>query len=193
METTGYQTKVFHAFTDYLHEVEQLVEQHATSGPQQTEALAEFTRLNFSRMKRVYKTFQPSEDVVARLSKQGKCRWTIITEAWCGDAAQSVPVLARLAEVNPNCTLSIVYRDENLELMDRFLTNGGRAIPILIIEDANGNVIHHWGPRPAALQTRFMEGKNAGIPKEELQLMIQEWYNHDKGESTAAEIAAMLS
>lgn len=193
METTSSQTKVFHAFSDYLHEVEQLVEQHATSGPQQTEALAEFTRLNFSRMKRVYKTFQPSDEVIAKLNEQGKCAWTIVTEAWCGDAAQTVPVMARLAEINPNCTLKIVYRDENPELIDRFLTNGSRSIPILIVEDANGQVLNHWGPRPSALQNKFIEGKKAGIPKGELQLMSQEWYNHDKGESTAAEIAKIIS
>lgn len=192
METTGSPTKVFHAFSDYLHEVEQLVERHATSGPQQTEALVEFTKLNFSRMKRIYKTYRPADEIVEKLIKRGKCRWTIITEAWCGDAAQTVPVLARLAEINPSCALNIVYRDENPELIDRFLTNGSRSIPILIVEDANGHVQNHWGPRPAALQNKFMEGKKAGIPKAELQLMSQEWYNLDKGKSTAAEIALNL-
>ncbi len=185
--------QVFHSFPEYLDAVEQLVNQKATSGPQQTEALIDFTRLNLSRMKRVYKTFKPSETVLETLRGMASCTLTLLTEAWCGDAAQTTPVIARLAEAIPNCRFSIVYRDENLSLMDRFLTNGSRSIPMLILEDSNGNVVNHWGPRPAALQHKFMEGKNAGTPKAELQLMSQEWYNSDKGKSTEAELATMLS
>lgn len=193
MEQQILNPQVFHSFPEYLSAVEALVNRKATSGPQQTEALIDFTRLNLSRMKRVYKTYKPSESELVALRGMASCSLTLITEAWCGDAAQTTPVIARLAECIPNCRFSIVYRDENPELMDRFLTQGSRSIPMLILNDAPTSSPKRWGPRPAELQAQFIAGKKAGIAKESLQLMAQEWYNRDKGQSTAAEVLALLA
>ena len=59
--------------------------------------------------------------------------WLVLTEAWCGDAAQSLPIINKMAEVSDNITLRLILRDENLDVMDQFLQNGrSRSIPKLI-------------------------------------------------------------
>jgi thiol-disulfide isomerase/thioredoxin len=181
------------SYADYLAFCENLVAQNANSGLAQSEALANFTKLNVSRMKRVYKTFLPDAKVVESLRGSSASQWFVITESWCGDAAQSLPVFARLAETLPEVKINIVLRDENPELIDAFLTNGGRSIPKVLFTNETGEIIHHWGPRPQVLQQLFLKEHNAGIPHEQSVLMLQEWYNNDKGQHVSQEVAQLLS
>jgi hypothetical protein len=181
------------SYADYFAFCENLAAQNANSGPNQTEALANFTKLNISRMKRVFKTFQPAASVAATLRGKVASRWIVITESWCGDAAQSLPVIARLAAIIPEVKLDIVLRDENPELIDAFLTNGGRSIPKVLFGDDSGEILHHWGPRPKVLQEAFLLEHNAGVPHDQSVLMMQEWYNKDKGSEVTKEILQLLS
>ena len=180
------------SYAEYFAFCENLVVENSNSGPKQTEALTNFTKLNVSRMKRVYKTVQPEASRVESLRGKLVSRWVVITESWCGDAAQSLPALARLAEAIPEVKFDIVLRDENPELIDAFLTNGGRSIPKALFMDANGEILHHWGPRPQVLQEAFLAEHNAGIPHEQSVLMMQDWYNNDKGANVAQEILALI-
>ena len=156
-----------------------------TTGPEQKEDLIHYTKLNAQRSKRITKTttINPQlSDVVKSLPKQ---TWILITETWCGDAANSVPVIGQLAELNPEIDLRIVLRDENLEFMDRFLTKGGRSIPKLIAVNDSNNVLYTWGPRPEELQKIYWDWRESEdrVPYSEFHLVIQKWYNDNKSQA----------
>jgi hypothetical protein len=111
----------------------------------------------------------------------------VIAEDWCGDASSTIPVLARLAEAAPGLELRLIRRDEHPELMNRYLTNGTRSIPIVIALDQHFREIGHWGPRPEVLQAWVMANRPM-IPKPELYPKVRAWYARDRGESTLREV-----
>lgn len=113
----------------------------------------------------------------------------VLAEGWCGDASSSIPVVARFAEAVPGFELRILRRDEHPELMDRYLTNGSRSIPIVVVLDESFHELGHWGPRPSALQSWVMANRLT-IPKPELYPQVRSWYARDRGESTLREILA---
>jgi len=114
-------------------------------------------------------------------------RWLVIAEDWCGDASNTVPVLARFVEATPGYDLRILKRDEHPEIMDRYLTNGSRSIPIVIALDVEGKVLGHWGPRPRELQDWVLENKPR-MPSDELYRHVRRWYAKDRGETTLREV-----
>jgi hypothetical protein len=111
----------------------------------------------------------------------------VIAEDWCGDASNTIPFLAHWANITPGVSLRIVRRDLNLDVMDRYLTNGSRSIPIVIVLDEQFNELGSWGPRPKELQAWVMANR-ATIPKSELYPQVRKWYARDKGETTLREI-----
>ncbi len=135
------------SYSQYNLLFKQLVEDGSTTGEQTLEK-NNYTKLNFSRTKRLDKTAEISKahiDIFKNISD--KQTWLVISEPWCGDAAQTLPFLNKIAHLSKNIDLKILLRDENLELMDKFLTNGSRSIPVVIMLDENLNVFHTWGPR----------------------------------------------
>ena len=112
-----------------------------------------------------------------------------ITEQWCGDAAQTIPVVEKLKSLFPNLETYYVLRDENLPLMDAFLTNGARNIPkLLLLEADQMGLLATWGPRPKALNKKVDEWKfQYGGMTEEVKVEIQKWYNQDRSVSTQKE------
>ena len=180
----------------YLDLVEDVVAQNSTTGPNQSESMVGYTRLNFKRMKRVYKTTVITPELAEAAARlRTPCFWIVLTEAWCGDAAQSIPVLAKLAELNKNIELKLLLRDEHLDLMTKYLTDGARAIPKLIwITKENFQEIATWGPRPAPAQELLKTYK--GNPEEtydEFSEKLQRWYNQDKSETLQLEMLSMIS
>ncbi|HYC31896.1 MAG TPA: thioredoxin family protein [Gemmatimonadales bacterium] len=117
----------------------------------------------------------------------GPRRLLVIAEDWCGDAVNTVPVLARLAAAIPGLELRIIQRDTNPEVMDRYLTNGSRSIPIVIALDEELREIGHWGPRPTELQAWVMANRST-MPKAELYPKVRTWYARDRGETTVREV-----
>lgn len=117
-------------------------------------------------------------------------RLLALTEDWCGDAANTVPVLARWAEHAASVELRLLRRDEHPELMNRYLTNGSRSIPIVIVLDSDFNELGHWGPRPAELQAWVMANKGI-IAKSELYPQVRRWYSRDRGNATLREVLAV--
>jgi len=115
----------------------------------------------------------------------------VITEDWCGDAANTVPVLAKLGDEADRLETRLIKRDENPDVMDRYLTNGARSIPIAILLNAEFEEIGHWGPRPSELQQWVMDNKDT-IPIEERYPLVRRWYAKDKGESTLREVLELL-
>jgi hypothetical protein len=117
-------------------------------------------------------------------------RLLVIAEDWCGDASSTIPIVARFADAAPGMDLRILRRDEHPELMDRYLTNGARSIPIVIALDESFRELGHWGPRPTALQAWVLENRPL-VPKAELYPRIRRWYARDRGETTLKEVLAV--
>jgi Thioredoxin len=162
------------------------------------EEMLHYSELNIGRMLRLSRTAKISAQntfLIEKITK--KLRILVITEGWCGDAAQVMPVVHSMMQMNPNLQLDIIFRDENLEIMDRFLTNGTRSIPKYIAIDENEIVIGEWGPRPSPLLQFITEQKAEAAKDPEIQfdikLIIQKWYVSDKTLSTQNEFATWLS
>jgi hypothetical protein len=181
-------------YSTYRETIDGLLEEGKTTGANQSEAMIDYTRMSVQRMKRWDKTYNPSEDLLSVLEGySAKENWLVITEAWCGDAAQIIPALSKISESTEKITLKLIWRDENLELMDAHLTNGvARSIPILIRLDEEFNLIDQWGPRPATGQKIIMDAKannsDAKLAKQELHL----WYARNKQTELEEEIRAIL-
>lgn len=114
-------------------------------------------------------------------------RLLVIAEDWCGDASNTVPILAKLAETVPGLELRVLRRDEYPDVMDQYLTDGSRSIPIVIALGEDFRELGHWGPRPQALQDWVMANKRS-IAKADLYPRVRRWYARDRGESTIREV-----
>lgn len=118
----------------------------------------------------------------------------VIAEDWCGDASNLAPIFARFAEDSPRIELRIVKRDDYPELMDLYLTNGSRSIPIVVIMDEAFRPVGRWGPRPAELQEFVIREKRAGDrPASEIYKDARRWYARDGGETTLREVLAVMA
>ncbi|MDB4949551.1 MAG: hypothetical protein JWM27_2200 [Gemmatimonadetes bacterium] len=123
----------------------------------------------------------------------GPWRLLVISEDWCGDASNTVPVLARLAEALPGLEMRVVKRDENLPLMDRWLTGTARSIPLAVLLDADFRPVGRWGPRPAELQARVLREKAEGErAAADIYRDVRQWYARDRGETTIREVLALM-
>lgn len=123
----------------------------------------------------------------------GSWRLLVISEDWCGDASNTVPVLAKLAEELPGWDIRIVKRDENPELMDAYLTGTSRSIPLAILLRDDFTPAGRWGPRPGELQNFVLTEKKAGTrPVGEIYRGVRQWYARDRGESTVREVLALV-
>jgi hypothetical protein len=183
-------------YTAYEQLIAGLLSQGRTTGPDQSEALTHYTMLNQQRMHRLDKTtlLLPSVQTAIRSITIGQT-WLVLTEAWCGDAAQSIPVMNAMALLNPAISLRLVLRDEHPELMDRYLTNGvARSIPKLIALDTLAmEELFTWGPRPVALQELFYKMRADGVEYHHIKEELQRWYNRDRTISIQEELAALAS
>jgi L-rhamnose mutarotase len=171
------------SYEEYKTLVKNLLEEEKSTGKEQSEALTNYSILNDKRMKRLDKTVKISEDVKTSFENvKTKQKWLVLTEGWCGDAAQNLPVINKLAELNDNIDLQLVLRDDNLELMDLFLTNGGRSIPKLVVLNENNEPLSSWGPRPTTATKMVADYKEEhGKLTPEFKKDLQVWYNKDKG------------
>ncbi len=181
-------------YADYRKMINDLFELGKTTGEDHSESMLDYTKMNVHRMNRLDKTIELSDSIIEKLENvQCPVNWLLLTEAWCGDAAQNVPILAKMADASPNVNLRLVLRDENLDIMDQYLTNGGRAIPKLVILDGDYNEIATWGPRPSTVQEMVMENKRTGgMPYSEFGKVVQKWYAKDKGQTLQREMMAVI-
>ncbi|MFD2922762.1 thioredoxin family protein [Halobacillus naozhouensis] len=129
----------------------------------------------------IYDQFMVPEEDLSFFNplRSEQLRAIVITEDWCGDAMLNVPIYLRIAEAG-GIETRFLKRDENLELMDQYLTNGkSRSIPKIIVINKNGGEIFNWGPRAPKLQA-FIDKSLASLPpndagdfKEKQQEMFQ--------------------
>ncbi len=151
-------------------------------------------KLNFARSTRVEKQFVPSDELIEAVKKNSEPQlWMILTESWCCDSAQILPVLAKVSKLSNNVELRILLRDSNLEIMDKYLTNGTRSIPKLIAFNEEGNELFRWGARPVAVQQLINELKEKGLQKNEWFTELHKWYVNNRGKEIEKELLELLN
>lgn len=182
------------SYDDYRSLVSNLLIDHKSTGSDQSEALTNYSLLNDRRMKRLDKTLTLSDVTTNALHNLTTPQtWLVLTEGWCGDAAQNIPVLNKLAEESQVIDLKLVLRDEHTGLMDQFLTKGSRSIPKLISVDDNYNILFTWGPRPSEAAKMIATYKEQhGIIDAPIKEALQIWYNKNKGENLAEDLLRLL-
>ncbi|MBX2931422.1 MAG: thioredoxin family protein [Chitinophagaceae bacterium] len=176
----------------YLEGFELILNAEKPTAPYDSAEYIDYTKLNYTRLKRWLKTAILSDETKAIIGAINKPQhWTVITEHWCGDAAHIVPILYLMSSLNDNIHFTIQLRDTDSEI-DKYLTNGSKAIPILIVRDALHNDLFHWGPRPFNAQELFKTLKEKDASLEEIKEAIQVFYNNDKAEGIQKEVTALL-
>jgi len=135
----------------------------------------------------VYNLARVPDWALAAVSPETPRKLLVIAEDWCGDASNTVPIIARLVAQAPGLELRVIMRDKYPEVMDQYLTNGSRSIPIVIALDKDFEEVGHWGPRPTELQAWVMANR-ATMPKTEMYPQVRKWYARDRGETTLREV-----
>jgi hypothetical protein len=189
---------LFHSYSysEYRKLVTDLLSEGKSTGDEQSESLTHYTSLNEARMNRLEKTIKISDETISKLQHlDNHYIWLVISEGWCGDAAQILPIINKMAiESHKKVDLRIVLRDQNDDLMNHYLTNGGRAIPkVIVICKEAGIVRADWGPRPKGateLMTNYK--RDFGVIDEKIKTDLQLWYLADKGISVQEELIQIM-
>jgi hypothetical protein len=186
-----------HTYQTYREMIDELLAENKTTGSIHTEVYLDYSRMNVTRMNRLDKTAKVSSELEKVIKSIASPQiWLVITEAWCGDAAQNIPFLVKLAALNPKIELRLILRDENPELMDEYLTEGARSIPKLIVLSGDlARVMGTWGPRPESLQVRLRAYKldALGVSAKEFSEGTHLWYSKDKNESLEKELMHLFT
>ena len=162
--------------------------------PDMDPARAPFYKINLQRTRRIGKTYQVSEDLRKAVEALAEPQvWMVLTEPWSGDSAQCVPYLAIVASLSDSIRLRILQRDQNLDIMDRYLTDGSRGIPMLVVFDTAGRELFRWGPRPAEAAELFRREKAAGLDKPQILEKLHLWYARNHGRAIELELLERLS
>ena len=183
-------------YSTFRELMEDLAASGGTTGLDQKESLVNYTLMNARRMKRWDKRLNISNIEKEKISAMDrKVKWLVLTESWCGDAAPSLPVMNKFSEINPNIQLGILLRDEHMELMEHFKTNGTLSIPKLIAwDDDNSKVLGEWGPRPSKAAQWASEFKEEnGVLTAEFKEDLQRWYNADQGKNIIEDLLGVLA
>lgn len=186
------------SYDSFQNKFNNWVKDGSTSSTNPTPDKIAFTKLNWSRSQRIHHTIDLSETLKMETSKLTHTySWIVLTEAWCGDSAQNLPVIAEIAKLNPNkIKLYILLRDENLAFMDNYLTNGSMAIPKLVCIDETINKERFiWGPRPAAAQELLTQWKRdpGGKSWNDFEKELHSWYAKNKTQDIQKEFESLLN
>ena len=182
------------SYSSYRNLISDLIASGKSSGPIQSAALLNYSMLNDRRMTRLDKTIQLRQETLLTVKKIDKpITWLVLSEGWCGDAAQTLPVINKIANESDLITLKIIFRDEHEELMNYFLTNGGKSIPKLLVLNSENEVLNTWGPRPDKASKMVQDYKNKhGQLDATFKQELQVWYNKDKGVNIQENMLGLL-
>lgn len=182
------------SYSTYRTLIKGLLIEGKSTGKEQSEDLLNYSKLNDARMDRLDKTLKISEETLQALNNLTENFWLLVlAEGWCGDAAQVLPVLNKMAEASPKLNLKLVCRDENDELMNAFLTNGSKSIPKVILVNNKNEVVNSWGPRPSIATKMVQDYKEKnGTLDAEFKKELQLWYNKNKGLNIQNDIVELL-
>ena len=175
----------------------EVIEQRAAIDPSGLEGpeaeRAEFSKLNLHRVGRIRRTWLPSDELAALVARIDHPQfWMALTEPWCGDSAQSLPCLEILASSNPHLTIRYVLRDDNPGIMDKYLTDGKRGIPLLVAFDPAGTELFRWGPRPAEAQAVFDTATAEGLERSAKLEKLHLFYGRNRGRALDGEMVTVL-
>jgi hypothetical protein len=166
--------------------------------PTPDEALAKMLphyRENVARIDRIEPTINILPELQAAMQQlTGHYIWAIITEGWCGDASQTGPILEAVAQASGgHIETRYFLRDSHPDFIDKYLTNGGRAIPIAVLLHADTlTEAAVWGPRPAPLQAIMQDLKARETPFKEIVTQVHAWYDQDAARTTQQELLALV-
>lgn len=185
-----------HSYLEYRKLMADLLKDGNSTAVEQTQERTHYSELNESRMRRLDKTMNITDENRAKLKALTKRYiWLVLSESWCGDAAQILPILHKMElESKGKIEMKLVLRDENETLMNHFLTHKRKAIPkLIVIDKETGSVVGDWGPRPQGA-VNLIEAYKAefGSIDETVKANLQLWYLNDKGLSTQNEIIQLL-
>lgn len=182
----------------YRKLIDDLLAEGKTTGTTQSEGAVAITKLNVQRMRRLDKTVKLQPDLLAELEQINQpWVWLVLTEGWCGDSAQTIPVFAKITESSSNVNLRMILRSEYPELMDSYLTDGSRSIPKLICLTSELEELGTWGSRPQPGKDILQKYKKQYGDQfrdhyneftEELHL----WYGRDRTQTLQAELAESI-
>lgn len=184
-----------YSYARYRQLIDDLLTQGKTTGPQQSAELTAYTVLNVQRMSRLDKTVKLLPELAtAAAGLTDHYIGLIITEGWCGDAAQLVPVIEAVAQASAgHLRTAYLLRDDNLDLTDCYLTNGSRSIPKLVVLRADTRTeVLHWGPRPAEAQVLINQLKAEGMAHDDFIREVHAWYAHNRTQATQRELLALV-
>jgi len=185
-----------YSYDEYRELIDKLLKEGKTSGENHSESMLHYTKMNVHRMKRLDKHTGLSDEIRTRLENiERPMIWLILTEAWCGDAAQSIPIIQKMADISKKVQTRYIFRDQNLEIMDQFLTNGkSRSVPKIVVLDMKTlEVLGSWGPRPDTAQNLYDDLRNrSDIPKQTAAESLHKWYAYDNTESMQKEFLSLI-
>lgn len=176
-------------FQHYLNFFKEIIDNPTPPSPYDDPMYIDYTKLNWSRTNRWLKTGVLDEDLKNLIGKISHPQfWIVITEPWCGDAAHLVPFIELIAKLNPLVQVDYELRDTEPYRINQYLTEGSKSIPVLIVKDERGKDLFHWGPRPVEAQQLYKELVARKAEFEEMKVVLQNWYNKDKGQSIQQEL-----
>jgi len=185
-----------YSYQEYRKLIDNLLAKNKTTGDNHSEAMIHYTKMNMHRMNRLDKRAELSDSLESVLESVSRpMTWLVLTEAWCGDVAQNLPIINKMAEASDKIELKLILRDDNLNIMDQFLTNGkSRSIPKLIcLDKETKEVLGTWGPRPATAVELYGSLRNdANVPNQEAAERLHKWYADNKNEEIQQEFVDLL-
>ena len=176
--------------------VDDLMAEGKTTGENHSEDYLKYTQLGITRMNRLDKTTKLSPELMAALDQvKTKITWLVMVEAWCGDVGQNLPVMGKMVKYTPNIELRIIMRDENPDIINAYLTSGGKSVPKLVVLRSDTlEELGTWGPRPVPAQAMVMEHKaDPQEPYMEFVKKVQLWYARDKSKTMMQEFTEFVN
>ncbi|NCP83863.1 MAG: thioredoxin family protein [Bacteroidetes bacterium] len=175
---------------------EQLVAEHRTTGSNQSETLLKYTELNWVRMHRIAKTLSILPEIREKIESLTESYIAlVITEAWCGDGAQNLPAIAKICDLSDKLALKVIFRDENLDIMNSYLTNGAMSIPIIVLlRKVTLEEVGVWGPKPKAAMEILANFKaNPTMSRDVFYKELHTWYAKNKSVDVQYEFMQLLN
>ncbi len=180
------QSKNTFTYDSFLEYTKELLADNKATGTDHSPAKIEASKINAQRFKRLNKTAKINAELKQIIEdNQPEWEWTVIAEGWCGDAAQILPYINKIVTHSESISLQIILRDENEQIMDRYLTNQARAIPILVCHNTvTKKEVGHWGPRPSKIidWIATYKSENPNYTPEQFKKDLHTLYTINKGE-----------
>jgi hypothetical protein len=184
-----------YTYEEFNEQIKELYDQDRTTNEDNRQNMLDYTKMYMQRSDRWDRRGKLTNELKNKLKQvEREMTWLVINEGWCGDGAQTLPFINKMAEESDKIELKVILRDQNLDVMDQFLTNGARSVPKLIaIDKQTGGVLGTWGPRPFEANELYWKGKNdPDTPNKIAVQNLHLWYAKDRGKAIQREFLKLL-